>query len=129
MNPDKQHLLDDLLAGQAQARREATLLAGAHRLRRRRQWRAAQRVFPVALVLLAAGLWLKTAPPPRPAPPAPVPANVAAAPAPAEPPFLTDEQLLALFPNTPVALATLPNGRKKLIFPHPGDEQKYVTHL
>ena len=50
-------------------------------------------------------------------------------PPPAEPPFLTDEQLLALFPNTPVALATLPNGRKKLIFPHPGDEQKYVTHL
>ena len=42
---------------------------------------------------------------------------------------LTDEQLLSLFPDTPVGLATLPNGKKLLIFPHPGDEAKFITRL
>jgi hypothetical protein len=42
---------------------------------------------------------------------------------------LTDEQLLGLFPNTPVGLVTLPNGKKLLIFPRPGDEAKFITRL
>jgi len=37
--------------------------------------------------------------------------------------------LLALFPDTPVALATLSDGSKRLIFPRPGDDQKFVTRL
>jgi hypothetical protein len=78
-------------------------------------------------VLLAAGFWLETARSPKTS--HPVPLQAQARPAPASPPSLTDDELLALFPNTPVGLATLPNGKKRLIFPHPGDEQKYVIHL
>ena len=48
--------------------------------------------------------------------------------APGSPPD-TNDQLLALFPDTPVGLAKLPNGKKLLIFPRAGDEQKFVTHL
>ena len=44
--------------------------------------------------------------------------------------FITDDELLALFPkDTPVGLATLSDGRKRLIFPHPGDEKRFVIHL
>ena len=42
---------------------------------------------------------------------------------------LTDDELLSLFPNTPVALASLPDGKKRLFFPRPGDEQKFITRL
>ncbi len=42
---------------------------------------------------------------------------------------LTDDELLALFPNTPVGLATLSNGKKRLIFPRPGDEARFITRL
>ena len=40
---------------------------------------------------------------------------------------LTDDELLALFPDTPVGLATLEDGKKRLIFPRPGDEERYVS--
>jgi len=43
--------------------------------------------------------------------------------------ILTDQQLLALFPNIPVGLATLRDGRKVLIFPRPADEARYMAHL
>jgi len=46
-----------------------------------------------------------------------------------QPHSLTDDELLALFPNTPVGLATLPDGKKLLIFPRPGDEKRFVTRL
>jgi hypothetical protein len=46
-----------------------------------------------------------------------------------QPQSLTDDELLALFPNTPVGLATLADGKKRLIFPRSGDEQKFVTRL
>jgi len=46
-----------------------------------------------------------------------------------QPQSLTDAELLALFPNTPVGLATLPNGKKLLIFPRPGDQARFVTRL
>jgi hypothetical protein len=127
MKPDKQHLLHELLDDGCHARREAILLAGARILRRRRQWRATMQGLSVALVLLAAGLWRETARSPRPANPIPLQAKIA--PAPAEPQTLTDDQLLALFPKTPIGLATLADGKKRLIFPCPGDEQKYVIHL
>lgn len=45
------------------------------------------------------------------------------------PQSLTDTELLALFPDTPVVLATLNNGQKKLIFPRPGDEARFVSRL
>jgi hypothetical protein len=37
--------------------------------------------------------------------------------------------LLALFPNTPLALVKLSGGKKVLIFPRPADEARYVVHL
>lgn len=42
---------------------------------------------------------------------------------------LTDAQLLALFPDVPVGLATLDNGRKRLIFPRLGDEERFIRRL
>jgi hypothetical protein len=127
MKPDRQQLLNELLGGEPGARREATLLAGARLLRRRRHWRAATRVAAFGLILLAAGLWWHTVPAPRPS--TPTPWVVVPPPAPAGPKELTDAELLALFPDTPVGLATLSDGRKRLIFPRPGDEEKYVVHL
>ena len=127
MKPDKQHLLPELLEGDCSARREATLLAGAHILRRRRQWRGVSRGLSGALVLLAAGLWLRPVKSPPPA--GPLPSLAKAVPASPGPQMLTDDELLALFTNTPVGLATLADGKKRLIFPRPGDEQKYVIHL
>ena len=127
MKPEKQQLLHEVLDADHDARRTATLLAGTRLLRRRRQWRFASQGLSLALVLLAAGICLKFTR-------SPVPSNSASVPprdseARAGISILTDDQLLALFPNTPVALATLPDGKKRLIFPHPGDEQKYVVHL
>ena len=46
-----------------------------------------------------------------------------------QPHSLTDDELLALFPNTPVGLATLPDGKKLLLFPRLGDEKRFVTRL
>jgi hypothetical protein len=125
MKLEKQQLVHDLL--DAEGCREATLLAGAKILRRRRHWRAAWRVSAAVILALAAGLLVEqNRPQPKLArlsPAAPKPASSLQAQS------LTDEQLLSLFPNTPVGLATLPNGRKLLIFPREGDEAKFVTRL
>lgn len=125
MKPEKQNLLDEILAHESG--RNAALQAGRRILRRRRHWRLARRTL-AALALIAATALLVT--PSRPhqtlaqvSHPAPQPAT----PAPAQ--SLTDEQLLALFPGTPVGLATLPNGHKLLIFPRPADEARFVTRL
>ena len=125
MKPEKHQLIRDLLDGDG--RREATLLAGGRILRRRRRWRAASRGMAVLLVLLVGGLWLERLNTPEPSAQASTPARAAAKPA--QPQALTDDELLALFPNTPVGLATLSDGRKRLIFPHAGDEQRFVTRL
>lgn len=127
MKDEKQRLIHDLLDDEC--RSEGTLLAGARILRRRRQWRAAQRIGAVALVLLAATLWFEHKNTTR-----PVAKNSVSVPKSTAPPqtrveSLTDDELLALFPNTPVALATLPDGRKLLIFPRPGDQQRFITRL
>jgi hypothetical protein len=125
MKPEKQQLIQDLLGNES--RRETTLLAGARILRRRRHWRAATRGLALALVTTAAVLSLEqkkshlpsvqaSSPPAKPV-------------ASTQPRSLTDDELLALFPDTPVGLATLPDGKKLLIFPRPGDEKRFVTHL
>jgi hypothetical protein len=124
MKPEKEKLIDDIL--DAQSRRDATLRAGANILRRRRHWRTARQTLAVMAVAALAGVFIERSYLPRKSVLAPVAENK---PAPAQAGTLTDEQLLALFPNTPVGLATLHNGKKMLIFPRPADEARYVVHL
>ena len=125
MTPEKRHLIADLFDETQAAQREATLLAGGRILRRKRWRRVAVRGFAVAAVIVAgiAALSLQRTRKPD--------SNViASAPAAADQPkALTDDELLALFPNTPVALASLDNGKKRLIFPRPGDEKRFITRL
>jgi hypothetical protein len=113
-------LLDDDL------RRESTLLTGARLLRRRRQWRTVrQSTVLVAVLACAAMFWMQRESL------RPLPAQIAkTVPKPAaQVHALTDDELLALFPNTPVGLASSPGGKKRLIFPRSGDEAKFITKL
>ncbi len=108
------------------ARREGTLLAGRKILRHRRWKRAAARTFGVLAVAALAGLAIYQRRPTavvahsNPAKSGPPPVRVE---------YLTDDELLALFPGTPVGLIKTPDGRKRLIFPRPGDEEKFITRL
>src|SRR5208283_836880 len=112
MKPEKQQLIQDLLGDES--RRDATLLAGGRILRRRRHWRAATRGLALALVATVAvlSLELKKSHPPSVQASLP-PAKLVAS---TQPRSLTDDELLALFPNTPVGLVTLADGKKRLIF-------------
>jgi hypothetical protein len=123
MKPEKRHLIHDLLDEQQAARREATLLAGGRLLRRRRWRRRALHGFgAVALLAIAAFSIGRLVPSRTP--------TVTAVPAPASPAqSLTDDELLALFPDTPVGLVTLENGKKRLVFLRTGDEERFVRHL
>ena len=123
MKPEKRHLIDDLLDEEGEARREVTLMAGAQILRRRRWRRVTVQSLALVAILGIAALLL-----PRPTPPRPVVLTSVAAPQ-GQVHSLTDAELLALFPNTPVGLATLANGKKRLIFPRPGDESRFLTRL
>jgi hypothetical protein len=125
MKPEKQNLIRDLLG--EDTNREATLLAGTRLMRRRRYWRAASRGgIVLTLIAVVAVLSLRKE--------SPLPRQVVTVPPKAQPvsqvQALTDDELLALFPtNTPIALASLPDGKKRLIFPRPGDEQRYIKRL
>src|SRR3954462_12368758 len=123
MIPEKRRLIEELLDDEQAARREKILVAGGQILRRKRWRRVALRSFAVVALLGLSALFIRRSPP------AHSETVAASQAAPSQPKSLTDEELLALFPNTPVALATLDNGKKRLIFPHPGDEQKFVTKL
>lgn len=124
MKPEKERLIDDLLDGQN--RREATLRAGAQILRRRRYWRTARQTLAAVALAAVAALVIESNYRPQKSVPASVAENN---PAPVQSNILTDEQLLALFPKTPVGLARLSDGKKMLIFPRPADEARYVVHL
>ena len=125
MKPEKRHLIHDLLAEQQDARREATLLAGGRILRRRRWRRRAIQTFAAVAFVAIAAPWLQRLIPPR----APTVAMVAPPPPAPLAQSLTDAELLALFPDTPVGLVTLQDGRKRLVFPRPGDEERFAKHL
>lgn len=130
MNPDKQGLIHDLMNdGGQDARRTETLLAGGRILRRRRYVRHATQVLMVLSIVAVAALCLWQWTTRKSLTVTNAPQNVAPAPAPTEVHRLTDEELLALFPDVPVGLATLSDGTKKLIFPRPGDEARFVKHL
>lgn len=125
MKPEKQQLIHELLDGES--RREATLLTAAKILRRRRHRHAAGQILAlVALAGIAGLLFEQKHQRPGPAQTA-MPATQSSAPLQAK--SLTDDELLALFPNTPVGLATLPNGKKLLLFPRPGDQARFVIKL
>jgi len=124
MKPEKQQLIHDLFDDHC--RRDATLLAGTGALRHRRHRRLAGQILIATVLVIAAVLSLESNKPHASAGRVMVPAPKAAGP---QARSLTDDELLALFPNTPVGLATLPNGKKMLIFPRPGDEAKYVIRL
>src|SRR5262245_22232630 len=126
MNPEKRHLIHDLLDEQHEARRQATLLAGGRVLRRRRWRRVTIQTFAAVTLVAIAAFSLQRLIPPR----SPIVAAVPP-PAPVTPvaQSLTDAELLALFPDTPVGLVTLEDGRKRLVFPRPGDEERFVKRL
>jgi len=122
MKPEKQNLIHDLL--DQESSREATLAAGSRILRQRRHWRTARYVVAlVTLVAVSTVVYLtkdvSRSQASQTAKPASTPQVQA----------LTDDQLLALFPNTPVGLASLSNGKKRLIFPRPGDEHRFIKRL
>jgi len=124
MKPETQNLIRDLL--EEDSNRETTLLAGAQILRRRRHWRVAWQVTAVlTLVAVAVGLLLRKGAPQVPR----LSAVTPTAPPVSQVHEMTDDELLALFPNTPVALASLPDGKKRLLFPRPGDEQRFIKRL
>jgi hypothetical protein len=122
MRSDKQRLVHDLLDNQPH--RNATLAAAGVVLRRRRQWHAAKHIIALLALVSIVSVWL------WPQPKAPSSAPVAQAhpktAAGLRVKLLTDEELLSLFPNTPVGLATLPNGKKLLIFPRPSDAARIM---
>jgi hypothetical protein len=130
MKPEKQRLIHDLMNdGGRDARRAETLLAGGRVLRHRRHVRQATRGLAVlgvaALAALCVQQWTT-----RKSSVVTVATKVSpSTAATAQIHRLSDEELLALFPDTPVGLATLSDGRKKLIFPRPGDEARFIRHL
>ncbi len=132
MKPEKRQLLHDALDEQRDTRRAATLLAGGTILRRRRWRRAAFRGVGVIALLAVAAISLHYSITPHPQnPSAQAKSSVAPSPAPTALAVesLTDAQLLGLFTNTPVGLVTLENGKKRLIFPRDGDQERYVKRL
>lgn len=124
MKPEKERLIDDIL--DAQSRREATLREGAQILRRRRHWRTARQGFAAMALAVVAAVFIEQNYRPQKTALVPMAENK---PVSVQTGVLTDQQLLALFPNTPVGLATLGNGKKMLIFPRPADKARYFVHI
>lgn len=120
MKPEKKLLIHDLLDHEDwEAHREATLLAGGRFLRHRRWKRAVVQSLAVVAVITMVAVSFLIMNAPRPS------AETSAPPAPAQIHYLSDDELLALFPNTPIGLATV-DGKKLLIFLRPGDQERFV---
>lgn len=126
MKREKENLIHDLLDDDSS--REAILSAGCRVLRSRRQWRVARQVVAaLALIAVTAVFYLRRE---TPRPLESMASQNALKPAPGpQVHALSDDELLALFTNTPVGLIPLADGKKKLIFPRPGDEQRFITKL
>lgn len=130
MKPEKQRMIADVLAPGHAAARDAILLEGGRILRRKKVQRVTLQIAgAIAVVGLAAMPFLRSSTSETPGKVAVAVSSTAPVPAPSQPKALTDKELLALFPDTPVALASLENGHKRLIFPRPGDEEKFVTKM
>jgi hypothetical protein len=119
MRADREHLVDDLLTDS-----DTAMLAAGHGILRRRRIVRRLRAGGLALAAAAMSGWLLL---PRLPPTPEVALTPRAAPEHTRraPIRLTDDQLLALFPGKPVALA-LVNGEKQLLFARPEDERLHV---
>jgi len=132
MKPEHHQLLRDLLDGHdAVAQRDAILNAGRHVLRRKRHARYLTRTLAAAAFAGLAALAISRITTPH--SPASTADTMLAS---TQPPSrvvshaqeITDDELLALFPGTPVGLAKV-NGKQRLIFPRLGDEARFIVHL
>jgi hypothetical protein len=131
MKPEHHQLLRDLLDGHdAVAQRDAILNAGRHVLRRKRQARYLTRTLAATAFAGLAVLAISRITTPH-SPASAADTHLAST----QPPRavshvreITDDELLALFPGTPVWLAKV-NGKQRLIFPRPGDEARFIVHL
>jgi hypothetical protein len=119
MRPEKKHLLEIVMDEDRASHREAVLLAGARVLRHRRWRRLAWRSFAAGVAGLAAAALLLHKPSQHSTP--------ALALAAKPPGSVTDAELLEMFPKTPVGLVTLKDGTKRLIFPRPGDQERFMA--
>lgn len=134
MKPEQRRLLQDALAEDAGGgRREAILQAGGQILRRKRRVRfVARGLMGVAAVAGVAFGVLRLPELMQPYGSATTNALAAATPtAPTTPTLsrsMSDEELLAMFPGTPVALAKV-GDRQYLLFPRPGDEARFIDRL
>jgi len=123
MKPEKRNLIHDVLDEGREGHRETTLLASGRILRRRRWRRLAVRNVAVLGITVMTTITLQRMV-------APAPPVLTALPSPGvQPGSLTDDELLALFPNTPVGLATLDDGKKRLIFPRADDEERFIARF
>ena len=131
MKPEHHHLLQDLLEGNdALAQRDSILSAGHRVLRRKRHVRFLTRALAAATCAVLAALAVSRITAPRPPAPTGAPRLAATQPAPPMPRVqeITDDELLALFPGTPVGLVKV-DGKQRLIFPRPGDEARFIVRL
>jgi hypothetical protein len=123
MRPEKRNLMLDLMDEVRHARREAAMLAGGRMLRRRRWRRRAVRGLAVITIVGISAISFQKNRTPR----TPLVAAIPGTPDRAR--AITDDELLALVPDTPVGLASVAPGKKRLIFPREGDEARFVTRL
>lgn len=133
MRPEKQSLIHDVFEDKKRdTRRQDILVAGGQILRHRRRWRIATRCLSMAVITFLMALGIHRV---RERIRETQAANLSARPAmkaaplgPTQIHYISDEELLDLFPHTPVALATI-GGKKRLIFPRPDDEARFVSRL
>jgi len=131
MKPEHHQLFRDLIDGaDPAAQRDAILHAGHRALRRRRHLRYLTRTCMAAAFAVLAAVAISRMTALHSPAPATAPSRTALPPTPVA--FhmqeITDDELLALFPGTPVGLAKV-KGKQRLIFPRPGDEARFIRRL
>jgi len=128
MKSKKENLIEELLGdAENERRRAAVLSAGGRLLRRKRHARFAMRCGMMAVIagmVVLAGQRMAERKNNHPL----IAANANSPTSTGQIHYLTDDELLALFPDTPVGLATI-GGKKRLIFPRPGDEARFISRL
>ena len=131
MKPEHHHLLRDLLDGDDDAaQRDAVLNASYRVLRRRRHVGYLTRTLAVVAFagLAALAISRMSMPGSRPSRAGPKLAATQPLRVVSHVQVITDDELLELFPGTPVGLAKI-NGKQRLIFQRPGEEARLILHL